>query len=385
MHYLNSQTQKLNEVNNRVSKFKKFINDNNNNTTHTINNKKSELNTNKKNKIKAKSKNIIDISNNLDDLGIYTSDIINNNQNNVDLFEDDNLNNLLEIERNKEIKTNNKINKSSILDNINEKSKHLLENKLKQEKISTIKETLQNITIHKNKEELEKAFKDNSYLNKNNYISGGITSILNSNRENVLKHKRNINKADNISDEYNKNISNKDDDNNRIEDKDNFNNKNRYNRITSNYIKDEINKQEQIDKENKKILNNEPLVLKGVYNALCIMKARGYLDDEEFVGKLKQNPFKLDILNKNKGEINIEHRDEMGRIMTQKHAHKYYSEQFQGKSKGKNKKEKQKLRDQLYDRCKNKDINNSLFSMALLRKYQTDNKTPGMSLTNKNN
>ena len=69
--------------------------------------------------------------------------------------------------------------------------------------------------------------------------------------------------------------------------------------------------------------------------------------------------------------------------MSQQLAHKYYSEQFQGKSKGKNKKEKQKLRDQLYERTKNKDVNSNSFSMTLLRKYQLENKTPGMSINAK--
>lgn len=134
-------------------------------------------------------------------------------------------------------------------------------------------------------------------------------------------------------------------------------------------IDEEINKEEKPD---------EPFVGKGVSNFLHIISKRGYLNSYEFVGKARNNPFKKHL--KDDSGVVIEHRDHLGRVMTEKEAHKYLSVQFQGKSKGKRKLEKTLLKDQIFETNKSKDVNNSTFTLSILRSMQARTKTPEFCL-----
>lgn len=151
--------------------------------------------------------------------------------------------------------------------------------------------------------------------------------------------------------------------------------------IIGNIIQDKQIKHDCNTNENAKIepeKSDEPFVGKGISNFLHIITKRGYLNNYEFVGKAKNNPFKKHL--KDDSGVVIEHRDHLGRVMTEKEAHKYLSIQFQGKNKGKRKLEKTLLKDQIFETNKSKDVNNSTFTLSILRSMQARNKTPELCL-----
>lgn len=144
----------------------------------------------------------------------------------------------------------------------------------------------------------------------------------------------------------------------------------------------EITNAEKKEKEvNPYDPNNEeePLIGKGVFNALCILRSRGYLDNHEYVGRYKEkDPYKS-YYNEN-DKIKLEYRDNLGRLMTSKQANRYLSRIFQGKNKHNNNIEKEMVKDQIENVRKNKDINTDSLMMSMLKKHQNKFKTPGMTL-----
>lgn len=123
----------------------------------------------------------------------------------------------------------------------------------------------------------------------------------------------------------------------------------------------------------------EPLIGKGVYNTLKILSTRGILNEKFFVGRYKdENPYNNYLNDKDK--IQIEYRDDLGRLMTSKQANRYLSKIFQGKTKRENKTEKELLKDQLEEMKHNKDVNKDSLMLTMLRRHQEKFKTPGMIL-----
>ena len=105
------------------------------------------------------------------------------------------------------------------------------------------------------------------------------------------------------------------------------------------------------------IIEEEPAVSEGLFSALKLFEKRGVTaqkDREMYVGR-KGDP--VDIGNDPAPHINLEHRDEFGRILTQREIFRKISHKFHGKLPGKNKleknlkkyKEELKLRNMSYD------------------------------------
>jgi U4/U6.U5 tri-snRNP-associated protein 1 len=150
--------------------------------------------------------------------------------------------------------------------------------------------------------------------------------------------------------------------------------------ISNNLINEKIKKSEEKDYNKYDPKNDvEPLIGKGAFNALCILRSRGYLDNHEFVGRYKEKDPHKSYYNEN-DKIKLEYRDNLGRLMTSKQANRYLSRIFQGKNKHNNNVEKELVKDQLENDKKNKDINNDSLMMSMLKKHQNKFKTPGMTL-----
>lgn len=238
---------------------------------------------------------------------------------------------------------------------------------------------LQNIPTNKDRQELMKNVNLNS--NRNLFSNQGITSILSS--VNFNNSNNNPNKYDSKLESF-KNHSN----NTKIDENITLLNHKRENETTTKTeteksSKVEILEQNELSKSDtdnlKSSLLEEPLVGKGVYNALCILKQRGYLEENFYVGRFKdENPYKNYVNEDDK--LNIEYRDNFGRLMTSKQANRYFSQIFQGRNKGQNNTEKELLRQQIEDNKRNKDVNNKSLMLTMLRKHQSKFKTPGMTL-----
>ena len=325
---IESSNNKIEEL----SKFKKYDKSSNNQLNNV------EINNNvikhKKNKNKPKPLFIKDSIN----LGSEKTNMINDNY--------DELNELINIEA-QTTHAHIKIKSSAINTKIKEdKQKNNKENMLNESN-----NFIFNIPSSKLKIELEEKNKSVG-LSGNMTINQGICSILNSN--NLLGNKRELD-VDNLKIEVN-------------------------NKLKEGRGKLLIPSSEVVSNDHIGY-NEEPLAGKGIFQALEIFKSRGYFDNKNYYLLNRQdNPY--DLIKD--GEINIEHRDEKGRLLNHKEAHKEQSKYFHGKGKSLNRREQRLLKDQIFEASTGKDVNNSAFSLTLLRKYQLNNKVPGMSISNKN-
>ena len=147
-----------------------------------------------------------------------------------------------------------------------------------------------------------------------------------------------------------------------------------------------ITNEEQLDFE-------EPPTRKGVCIALDILKRRGLLAEEEGLGRYKDKSYTTNdylltdetLKNKNKKEINIEYRDELGRKLKPKEMARYQSHIFHGEGPGIRKTEKQLLREQNMQKLQNSStlLNNK--TMRYIKHEQNKKNTPFAVLQGKRN
>lgn len=147
-----------------------------------------------------------------------------------------------------------------------------------------------------------------------------------------------------------------------------------------------ITNEDQLDLE-------EPPTRKGVCIALGILKKRGLLSEEEGLGRYNDKSYTTNdylltddtLKNKNKKEINIEYRDELGRKLKPKEMARYQSHIFHGEGPGIRKTEKQLLREQNMQKLQNSStlLNNK--TMRYIKHEQNKKNTPFAVLQGKRN
>jgi U4/U6.U5 tri-snRNP-associated protein 1 len=150
-------------------------------------------------------------------------------------------------------------------------------------------------------------------------------------------------------------------------------------------------KSETLDKEERVEELEEPLVGKGIATALKVLRRRGVIGKKELWGRFKDREYtsnevflpKKELEKFNENKIDLEYRDNKGRLLTPKEMFRNQCYIFHGKGPGKKKIEKRLLREQLEEKLKNQDPSESK-TFKYLKSYQKKTNTPYLVLQGKN-
>jgi len=150
-------------------------------------------------------------------------------------------------------------------------------------------------------------------------------------------------------------------------------------------------KSETLEKEGKVQELEEPLVGKGIATALKVLRSRGLIGKKELWGRFKDREYtsnevflpKKELEKFNKNKIELEYRDNKGRLLTPKEMFRQQCYIFHGKGPGKKKVEKRLLREQLEEKLKNIDPSESK-TFKYLKSFQKKTNTPYLVLQGKN-
>jgi U4/U6.U5 tri-snRNP-associated protein 1 len=138
--------------------------------------------------------------------------------------------------------------------------------------------------------------------------------------------------------------------------------------------------------ENDTTINNEinnievaeledPPLGKGIAMALKVFKQRGMIGKDNSIN---------DAVQKRQKDINLEYRDEKGRLMSQKEAYRYMCHIFHQNKPSLRQREKQLKKEQIEERNKNMDVSMNTKSLKYLKSQQLRNNTPFVVLQGKN-
>jgi U4/U6.U5 tri-snRNP-associated protein 1 len=144
----------------------------------------------------------------------------------------------------------------------------------------------------------------------------------------------------------------------------------------------------------------EQLVRKGIATALQVLRKRGLVGKKQMWGRfkdkihttndmfLKENKDKKTVKSStmSRGKefnVELEYRDNKGRLLTAKEMYRQQSYVFHGKGPGKKKVEKRILREQLEEKMKNKDPTESSKTLRYLKTMQRKANTPFVVLQGK--
>lgn len=143
----------------------------------------------------------------------------------------------------------------------------------------------------------------------------------------------------------------------------------------------------------------EPHLGKGIGKALEIFRKKGLLAKQKYYGRYKDANFenraekkesKADVGKEikpksNNFNINLEYRDEKGRLMKQKEAYRYLCYIFHNKLPGMKKLEKKQKREELEQKMNNRDISTEAKTFKYLKNQQMKTNSPFVMLQGKNN
>jgi U4/U6.U5 tri-snRNP-associated protein 1 len=157
--------------------------------------------------------------------------------------------------------------------------------------------------------------------------------------------------------------------------------------------------EEGAQEENNEIYE-EQLVRKGIATALQVLRKRGLVGKKQMWGRFKDKIHTTNdmFLKENKDKkavksstmsrgkefnVELEYRDNKGRLLTAKEMYRQQSYVFHGKGPGKKKVEKRILREQLEEKMKNKDPTESSKTLRYLKTMQRKANTPFVVLQGK--
>ncbi|EAR99239.1 SART-1 family protein (macronuclear) [Tetrahymena thermophila SB210] len=152
----------------------------------------------------------------------------------------------------------------------------------------------------------------------------------------------------------------------------------------SNYTEQEI---KEMEKELEEIgLHKEDLGV-GLSGFLQELKERGVLmeDSNDYSGRsLDKKPHEDGTFNKEQDRIQLEYRDDTGKIMTKKQAFRYLCWQFHGKGPSRNKMEKLKVKELEQEKLRMKQLSEDSIIMKNLKSVQKVTNQPYLVLQKKN-
>lgn len=155
---------------------------------------------------------------------------------------------------------------------------------------------------------------------------------------------------------------------------------------------------EEGEQEEGNEVYEEQLVRKGIATALQVLKKRGLVGKKQMWGRFKDKVHTTNdmYLKEDKDKkimkasprskefnVELEYRDNKGRLLTPKEMYRQQSYVFHGKGPGKKKIEKRILREQLEEKMKNKDPNESSKTLRYLKTMQRKVNTPYVVLQGK--
>ena len=173
---------------------------------------------------------------------------------------------------------------------------------------------------------------------------------------------------------------------------------------STSWIETEITIGNTIQDENIEEKWEEPPVGKGIAVALQVLRKRGLVGRKNFIGRHKDkinttNDYMMDsaseteksdfktrfLSNLNKAhEIEIEHRDNRGKLLKPKESFRHLSYAFHGKGPSKDKIEKQMLKEQIEDKIRNQDPMKSSKTFNHLKNHQKKTGSAHVVLQGKN-
>lgn len=145
----------------------------------------------------------------------------------------------------------------------------------------------------------------------------------------------------------------------------------------------EVNHQEALPLE-------EPYLGKGIGVALEVFRKRNMIGKERYYGRNKDkvptynNPTSNNPTSTKK-EVNLEYRDEKGRLMTQKESYRYLCHIFHRNAPSKRKQEKRILKEEQEQRNANMDVSMNTRTLKYLKRQQETTNLPYVVLQGKNN